>query len=178
MSGCASVNKVESGARMVGPRMNMTIDGPWNWLDFPWLKPAQVWTMEGIYVDEMLVYSGVKDGELIHQKSGDSKQKDFAFKSDMQTEQLIAMFEGMMTRDGSSFKLKKVEPFQFGGKPGFRFEFERVRKKDNVPLLGVAYGAIDKGELFAIVYQAPRLTFFAKQKDRVEAIARSVKFTS
>ena len=42
-------------------------------------------------------------------------------------------------------------------------------------LLGVGYGAVSKGELFAIVYMAPQLAFFARHKDRVEHMAAAVR---
>lgn len=92
----------------------------------------------------------------------------------MQIEEVVAMFEGVLTRDGSTFKLLKLDPYPFGGRKGYRFEYERIGKVDNVQQRGVGFGAIDKGELFALIYQAPRLTFFPRHKDRVDAIAKSV----
>ena len=63
----------------------------------------------------------------------------------------------------------------FAGQKGFRFEYALTRKVDNVQLLGLGYGTVSKGELFAIVYTAPRLTFFARHRDRVEQIAKSAR---
>ena len=45
-----------------------------------------------------------------------------------------------------------------------RFEYALTRKVDNVELLGLGYGTVSKAELFAIVYMAPRLTFFARHR--------------
>ncbi len=175
LAACASVKKVESGANLVGDRLSITVDGNWNHLDFPGLKPAQVWTMEGIAIDELLVYSGIRDGQPMHPEfSAESKKKNFVFRKTMQTEEIISMLEGMLCRDGSTFKLRKVEPFAFGGKKGFRFEYERIRKIDGVRLQGIGFGAVDKDELFALVYQAPRLTFFPRYQARAEAIAKAV----
>jgi hypothetical protein len=106
--------------------------------------------------------------------SANSRNKDFTFRKTMQTEEIVSMFEGTLSRDGSTFKLKKVEPFAFGGKKGFRFEYERIRKIDGVRLSGIGFGAVDREELFALVYQAPRLTFFPRHQARVEAIAKAV----
>lgn len=175
LSACATVKKVESGKHTVGERLSVDIQGNWNHLDFPGIRPAEVWTMEGIAVDEFLIYSGIKDGQAMHpdDRSGGQK-KNFVFRSGMPAEEVVSMFEGVLTRDGSTFKLLKLEPYPFGGRKGYRFEYERIRKLDNVQQRGVAFGAVDQGELFALVYQAPRLTFFPRHKDRVEAIARSV----
>lgn len=175
LSACASIKKVESGNHAVGERLSVNIEGAWNHLDFPGLKPAEVWTMEGVTVDEFLIYSGIKDGQVMHPDNQvNGQKKSFVFRSGMQTEEVVSMFEGVLTRDGSNFKLTKLEPYPFGGRKGFRFEYERIRKFDNVQQLGVGFGSVDKGELFALIYQAPRLTFFPRHKDRVEAIAKSV----
>jgi hypothetical protein len=174
LSACATVKKVESGNRGVGDRLTVNIEGNWNHLDFPGVKPAEVWTMEGVTVDEFLIYSGIKDGQVMHPDAPASGQKkNVVFRSSMQIEEVVSMFESMLTRDGSTFKLLKLEPYPFGGRKGYRFEYERIRKVDNVQQRGVGFGAIDKGELFALLYQAPRLAFFPRHKDRVEAIAGS-----
>lgn len=175
LAACGTVRKVESGANLVGERMSINVDGNWNHLDFPGIKPAQIWTMEGITIDELLVYSGIRDGQIMHpDSSAGEKRKDFVFRKTMQTEEIVSMLEGVLSRDGSTFKLRKLEPFPFGGRKGFRFEYERVRKIDNVQMRGVGFGAIDKEELFALVYQAPRLTFFPRHQSRIETIAKAV----
>lgn len=176
LAGCASVRKVESGANTVGDRLSIEIEGNWNHLDFPGIKPAQVWTMEGVTIDEFLLYSGIRDGQAMHPEApAASKRKNFVFRSAMQTEDIVAMFEGVLSRENATFKLLRLEPYAFGGKPGFRFEYETVRAMDHVQLLGVGFGAVDKGELFALLYHAPRLTFFPRHKARVEAIAKTAK---
>lgn len=174
LSACASVKKVETGQRSVGERLAINIEGNWNHLDFPGIKPAEVWTMEGVTVDEFLIYSGIKDGQAMHSdRPAGGQGKSLVFRGSMQPEEVVSLFESVLTRDGSSFKLLKSEPYPFAGRKGYRFEFERVRKVDGVQLRGVGFGAVDQNELFALLYQAPRLTFFPRHRERVEAIAAS-----
>ena len=176
LAGCVAMAKIETGDHSIGDRLAVKIEGAWNHLDAPGLGPAQTWTMEGLPVDQLLLYSGIKDGELVHASGGSGKRKDFAFRSGMLPDEIVAMFEGMLTRDGSNFKLKKLEPSDFGGiKDGFRFEFTLTRKVSNVVLSGVGWGAVSKGELFAMLYMAPRLVFFARHASQVEEIAMSAK---
>lgn len=172
MTGCASVAKVDSGDRVIGERMNVKLDGAWNQVNMPGLGPVELWTMEGLTVDQLRFYVGLKDGQAIHPDRGGTK-KSFSFRSSMQADEIAALFEGMLTQDGSAYRLLKLEPMPFGGEKGFRFEYALTRKSDNVQLSGVGYGAVHKGELFAIVYVAPRLAFFARHAGRVERIARS-----
>ncbi len=173
LAGCVAAVKVESGQKALGERMVVTLDGAWNQINAPGLGPAQVWTMEGMPVDQLLIYTGLKTDEAIHAERSDGNTKSFKFRSGMQPDEIVALFEGMLTRDGSSFKLVKLAPATFGGGKGFRFEYGLTRKVDNVQLSGIGYGMESRGELFAIVYMAPRLTFFSRHETRVERIARS-----
>jgi len=172
LTGCASVRKIEPGTAKIGERFSVKVPTAWNHLDFPYLKPAQIWTLEGRTVDELMIYTSIKEGQVMHTENS-GKQKNFVFHSSMQTEEIVSMFEGVLSRDTSTFKLIKLEPYPFGGKKGFRFEYERIRKADNVQMQGVGFGAVDHGELFSILYQAPRLNFFSKHIAKVEAIAQS-----
>lgn len=175
LAGCGTaVRKVETGANTVGERLTVYLEGPWNHIDFVGNKPGQVWTMEGVSVDELIIYSGIKDGQAMHPEDArQSKKQNVIFRSNMPTDQIVSMFEGVFTRDDSVFKLTRVEPSSFGGRKGVLFEFERIRKYDNLRQNGFGYGTVDGGELFALVYVAPTLTFFPKHQARVEAIVRS-----
>lgn len=175
VAGCApQMTKVDTGERTVGDRLLLTIDGPWNHVNVAASGPAQTWTMEGLPIDVLLVYSGVKDDQVIHAERAGS-QKSFKFRSKMQPDEIVAMFEGMLTRGGESFTLTKLEPTEFGGEKGFRFQYSLIRKVDNVHLSGIGYGAVSKGELFALLYMAPRMAFFPRHQTRVDQIARTAR---
>ncbi len=173
LSGCVSVAKVETGQRSVGDRMTVKLEGAWNHINAPGLGPAEFWTMEGLPVDQLALYSGIKDGQAIHAAQGGSNAKTFSFRSSMQPDEIAGMFEGMLTRDGSRFKLEKIEPAMFGGLKGFRFDYTLIRRRDHVQLSGFTYGVVSKGELFAIVFMAPRLHFYPLYSPRADQISRS-----
>jgi hypothetical protein len=177
LTGCVSVSKVETGDNAVGDRLALSLPGAWNRVSEPGSGPAQTWTMEGLPVDRLLIYSGLRDGEAIHAPPAlfDRDRKTFRFRSGMQPDEIAALFEGWLTRDGSSYRLLKLEPSTFGGKTGFRFEYAVTRRIDNVQLSGVGFGAVSKGELFALVYMAPRLAFFGRHAPSVEQIARTAR---
>lgn len=178
LSGCVSVAKVETGERTIGERMRVTIEGAWNHLNAPGLGPAELWTMEGAPVDQLLLYSGIKDGQPIHAEDfGSGEKKSFSFRSNMQPDEIASLFEGMLTRDGSRYKLMKLEPASFSGQKGFRFEYSLARKVDNAQLLGVGYAAVSRGELFAVIYMAPRLVFYPRHIARVDSIGKSMRIT-
>jgi hypothetical protein len=175
IGGCASVAKMEAGEHRIDERLAVKLDGPWNQVNAPGLGVSQVWTMEGLPVDQLLFYTGLNDGaELKVPRSGPGAQKKtFNFRATMQPDEIAALFESVLTADGSSFTLIKLQPASFSGEKGFRFEFSLVRKVDNLRLSGMGEGTVHKGELFAVVYMAPTLVFFGRHAERVERIVRS-----
>jgi hypothetical protein len=178
LAGCASKVLVEKvgGEQKMGERLAIQLDGPWNRISAPNMGPAQIWTMEGLAVDQLLLYSGVKDGEAIHAVArGNTRVKSFNFRSTMQPDEIVSLFEGLLTRDGSRFTLVKLEPSNFGTGKGFRFEFELVRRINNLRVSGVGYGAVSKGELFSLLYFAPRMTFYPRHIAQVEKIGSTAR---
>src|SRR5688572_19569974 len=178
MSGCApvSVSKIDSGEHVIGQRMTITLPGAWNQVSLQGQGPARIWTQEGWPVDQLLVYSGVQGGEAIHATSEtDDGKKVFRFRAAMEPDEIATLFEGMLTRDGSVYRLRKIEPASFGGHKGIRFEYDLTRRFDNAQVSGLAYAAVSRGELFALVYMAPRLGFFPRHAPMVEGIMRSAR---
>lgn len=174
LAGCATVRKVESGVNSVGDRLSFNLQGPWNHIDFPAISPGQMWTMEGVYVDSLTIYSGLKSGDRMHPR-GAGGAKEVTYSSSMTRDELAAMFEGVLVRDGSAVFLSRISPTLFGGVPGLLFEFERVVKETGLRQFGFGYAAISEEELFAMVYVAPALAFFSRHKSRVEEIARTAR---
>lgn len=93
----------------------------------------------------------------------------------MQAQDVVEFYESFASRDGGVFKLEKLAPSRFLGAGGFRFEFSRVRKSDEVRLRGIGYGAVLSGELFLMVFEAPRIHYFAKHLAWVETTAQSAR---
>lgn len=172
-AGCAApISKVETGQAVVRERLAVQVDEAWNRFDRGLADDTPTWTQEGFSVDALRFYVGIKDGQPIAPALNGSKAVPLTFKSGMQAEEIVALFQSLNTRDGSTFQMQKLEPAEFVGSKGFRFEYTVVRKTDDVRLAGVAYGAVRLGELFLISYSAPRLGFFAKHSARVEAMAK------
>jgi len=179
MAGCANVSKVNTGETVVKNRLAVKVDSPWNQFERGLADNTPTWTVEGITIDALQFYVGIKDGELIAPTPNQGKgTQPLAFKANMQPADVVALYQGLFTRDGSSFTLEKLEPAEFVGAKGFRFEYALTRKVDDVRLRGVAYGAVRNGELFLINYSAPRLGFYPKYAAQVETLAKSAKVKS
>lgn len=175
-AGCAQMANVATGEVVLKDRLAVQVDRPWNQFERGLADNTMTWTRDGVTVDSLRFYIGVKDGELIAPTPAEPKgQRPLAFKASMQAAEVVELFEGLYSRGGSSFKLEKLSPDTFVGTPGFRFEFSALRKADDVRLRGVGWGAVRNGELFAITFTAPRLAFFPQHAPSAEAVARSAR---
>ena len=179
LAGCAAVSKVDSGEALIRNRLVVQVVEPWNQFERGLADNTPTWTHEGITVDALQFYVGVKDGELLAPTpTGRRGIEPLTFRSAMQPADVMALLQSLLTRDGSSFSLDRLEATEFVGARGFRIEYSMVRKLDEVRLRGVAFGAVRNGELFLINYSAPRLAFYPKHAAGVEALARSAKVKS
>ena len=175
LAGCAApVVKVSSGEVVVKERLAVSVADTWNQFDRGVNVPT--WTNDGIFVDALRFYVGVKDGELIAPTPSAPKgARPLVFKAAMPPAAVVDLFQTLWSRDGSTVTVDRVEPQLFLGGSGFRFEYSIIRKADEVRLRGVAWAAVKNGELFVIDYAAPRLAFFARYWPRAEAIATSAR---
>ena len=171
----------DSGVRRIGDRLVLDFVGEWNRVEAGGKEDSslQVWTLEGTAVDQLLVYSGVKNGDAINDAvltgSARAPLRRFRYRTGMQPDAVVALFAAMFGNDGSRFTSRAVEPFAFAGDGGFRFRYELIRRTDGAHLSGVGYGRVEAGVLYALVYQAPRLAFFPRHQGKVEQMARSAR---
>lgn len=116
LSGCAAVTKVASGDAVVGNRLALKLDTAWNQFEQGLGNNTPTWTVEGITVDALQFYVGIKDGQPITRlMDNDKSKKPLNFRADMQPADIVALYEALLTRDGSSFQLEKLEPASFLG---------------------------------------------------------------
>jgi hypothetical protein len=172
LAGCANVAKVGPGDTVVADRLAVKLDAAWNHVNVPGL-PGVVWTQEGLALDALQFWVGVKDGQPLAPAGKD--QRPLTFRATMEPQELVALFQGAMSRDGSTFTLDKLEPATFLGGKGFRFQYTLVRKSDEVKLSGVGWGAVRGSELHAMTFNAPRLAFFPRHVAKVEQVAANAR---
>jgi hypothetical protein len=175
---CTTVTKVGPGTVAVKD-MSITLDAPWNKFDssalvlFQAPGATEIWTREGFSLDVLAFYCGIKDGEPIGTSLPRTTKKMPVFRQKMAPHEIVEAFETVVTQDGSSFKVGKLEPARFAGGDGFRFEYELRRKGDSLLFNGVGYGTVANRQLYLMAYSAPRTHFFPKLVPGLEAAARS-----
>ena len=65
LAGCANVTKVGGGDAVIADRLVVPSDAAWNQFNPPFVqgKAAAMWTQEGLTIDQVNFYAGLKDGE-------------------------------------------------------------------------------------------------------------------
>lgn len=177
LTGCAVVTKIGPGEAVIAEKIGVPVDSGWNQFAgrFGGSNAAALWTNEGLTIDQLNFFVGMKDGDAIAAPAG-KDQRPLAFKATMQPHEVVALFESFYTRDGSSFKLDKLEATQFLGQRGWRANYTVVRKVDDVKLAGSAWATVRSGELFAMTFTAPSIGFYPRQLAKVEQVAAAARF--
>lgn len=179
LAGCATPITwvgLPPGEALVQGRMTVKVDAAWSRMEGAKEPKHDAWTSDGLSLDQLHFYAGLAEGESFVAVTGAPADKPIPrFRADMEAQDVVEFYESFATRDGSVFTVEKVAPCPFGGRSGFRFDFTRIRRSDEVRLRGVGYGVIQGGELFLMVFEAPRIHYFAKHAARVEAIAQSMQ---
>lgn len=181
LAACTTVSRME-GEQSLGDHMSVQVSEAWNKMDLPGSgkQPYQVWTQEGLYVDQLRFWPGVASGQplLVLPSSLFSSQKPPrvpTFTAGMAPDQLVALFETLYSVDGSVVTVKRVAPAVFGGEQGVRFEFTVARKSDDVQLAGTGWAAVRGGQLYAATFLAPQLGFYSRLLPKAEAVVQTTR---
>ncbi|HAY29150.1 MAG TPA: hypothetical protein DIT03_11685, partial [Candidatus Accumulibacter sp.] len=133
------------------------------------------WTLDGLPLDRLVFYVGIADGEALADLPQRKDRQVPKYRTTMQAHEIVEMYEVFATHDGSSFQRQKLAPAAFAGGEGFRFEFSRVRKSDELEMRGVGYAAVRGGKLYLLIFEAPRSHYYARHIGRFEALVQSAR---
>lgn len=175
LAACASFfSAVGPGPVTIRDRITVNPSSAWNRYDISSTDFGEMWTADGLPLDNLWFYAGVPDGEALKQTYGSRQKKLPKFQAGMTPTEVVEMMETYITADGSTFTLDRLAPVAFAGGTGFRFDFRSLRKQDEVELRGVGFAIIQREKLYMMLYTAPSTYYFQKNLARIEAIAGSL----
>jgi hypothetical protein len=185
-AGCAAtMARTKAGPVTINEELTVTLEEAWNQFvpgaqaRLPGPPGAhQIWTVDGIPIDLLAFFVGVRDGERIDQQPADPGKPQLVFHEAMSPHELVALYEALVTQGGATFQLTRLAPTNFGGASGFRFEYLAHRRADGLPMAGIGYASVVNGRLYLIAYAAPKSYFFARHLARVEAVASSARISA
>lgn len=186
LSACAMAYRME-GDQVVNDRLAVHVPAAWNHVSDPWDNdPYDTWTRDGMPLDHLRLWGGVKPGQplmsrpMVFLRTEDEKAPRVpTFRTGLPPEKLVSLFEELYANAGT-VHVTKVEPADFAGTRGVRFEFALVRRSDDLPMRGVGWVAVRPEpvhgeELYAATFVAPRLGFYERLLPLAEAVVQSAR---
>jgi hypothetical protein len=186
LAACASISKME-GEQVVNNRLAVQVTSAWNKVSDPWVvDPYDTWTQEGIPLDHLRFWGGVRPGQplmtklAVFSRAPDAKQPRVpTFRQGLTPEKLVSLFEELYATAGT-VTITRVEPTLFAGQKGVRFEFTLARRKDDLTMQGVGWVAVRPDpvvgeELYAATFVAPRLSFYQRLLPMAEEVVKTAR---
>lgn len=186
LAGCASVAKVE-GDQVVNGRLAIHVSDAWNKVEDPWEgDPYDTWTREGLPLDHLRFWGGVREGQALMTKpmtylrNADQRERRVpTFRAGLPPEKLVSLFEELYSNAGA-VTVTKMDPATFVGRKAVRFEFVVNRRSDDMTLRGVGWVTVRRDpvqgdELYAATFVAPRLSFYERLLPSAEAVVATAR---
>jgi hypothetical protein len=186
LAACANVSRMD-GEQVVNERLAVHVDQAWNKVSDPWdVDPYDTWTQEGIPLDHLRFWGGVRPGQplmtkpAIFSRAADAKQPRVpTFRMGLTPEKLVGLFEELYATAGT-VTITRVEPALFAGQKGVRFEFTLSRRRDDLELQGVGWVVVRPDaavgeELYAATFVAPKLSFYKRLLPMAEAVVKTAR---
>ncbi len=133
----------------------------WNRLSARPGRSAETWTLDGDALNDVTFYAGIENDRPIFREVNRRNQPLPRFSSTMLLTDVPTLLENSyrVGRGVSVFAMDRVEPMRFGGQGGVRFHYS-FTAGDEVRRRGEAVGAIVRGKLYLIAYEAPAIHYF------------------
>ena len=134
------------------------------------------WTQNGPYLDGISFVSGLKSGRYLVRQSKRADQQVPKFRSDMTPPEIAAMLESLYRVRGGTveFRTLSLQPRPFLGTGGFQLDYEHL-DSDELWRKGRAVGAVIKGQLYLILFDAARSHYYATLLPDFESIVASAQ---
>lgn len=157
--------------------LTVTPGEDWNRQSSRPIPKGELWTLDGLGLNELYFVSGLIPGETIYK---DTKKKDRPlpqFRAGAQLTDIPELFESSnrVVLNTSMFQITGVEPTTLGGQPGVKFAYEYAVEGSPLTRKGIAAGTISAGKLYLISFTAPSIHYFERDKARVEALMASAR---
>lgn len=157
--------------------LSATPAGEWNRLGRRDGKFVELWTKDGDSLNKVSFFGGVPVGDPLF-KEADKKNRPLPKVSDgMLITDIPTILESSyrIQFDVRTMTIESQEPTTFGGHPGVKFTYTFVSGNDEVERKGEAFGAVVKGKLYLVSYEAPSIYFFDKDLPAFRQLASTLK---
>lgn len=158
-------------------RLVVTPPQSWNsWSSRP-IKKSEVWTLDGVALNELYFVSGLIPGETLYRDVAKKERPLPKMSAGMQLTDIPDFVESSMrvALKTSVFRVTNVEPTRFAGHEGVRFTYEYAVQDSPLVRKGIAAGTVAANQLYLINFTAPGVFYFDRDRPKVEAIMASAR---
>lgn len=184
LSACATYTKVDSGQRVpVGDGITVTAVGDWASISEQLIAASgadAMWTVDGPIINQLMFFTRVESGESLREDSNTNPDNQLpTWRVGMTEPDIMAMVEGSIAKLSKAplVQAENLRPQTFLSRPGFAFEYNMVTASQ-LEVRGLVIGTQAGGVLRLMIYQAPKLHYFAKDERSVRAIAASAQLAA
>ena len=179
VAACSQISLLKPGTHEIGGTYTVQSAGTWNRIE---LGNHVSWTIDGPSLQTLVFYSNIGDGENIFRIEGSSDgptaiyEKMPKFRTGMTAPEIGELLVATMAQIGDSgVTVVSLVPAKFGARDGFRQEL-RYQDKDGLKRRAIFLGVETGDKLHLILYAAPEVHYFERDRAQAEQIMRSVRF--
>lgn len=174
LAGCVQYSLVPAGAAVSAKGITVTPPMDWNKSPANLGKKVEIWTRDGVSLDQLIFIGGVSDGETLF-KSWNKALPMPAFNAGMlpnDVEDLVKTSLKNLAGGEIQIDTSNLKPTEFGGTFGFEFELDYF-EKSGLKKRGNAFAAIKDEQLFVILFTAADLHYFGEHLPEVRKLFES-----
>jgi hypothetical protein len=192
LAACAMYTIVPPSQTTLRGALSVKPDETWNRLSSPSvdLGGVEVWTQSGHELDQLAFFIAIEDakpflarplpgiGSFQAAPSGGlpSFEPPILFRAAMTPSEIAELLQTALVKSGANaVETREIATATFAGQEGFRIQLGFVGARQ-VRREALAVGAIKDKKLTMILFQAPRLHYFAAHRAQIEALIASARF--
>lgn len=176
LAACVSTGQLVS-ARSGIPVFDLQLDSGLDWSRTK-LPREEIWTIDGVFLNRFLVYSGVKPGEHVFLAGHERSHRPDGpwYRPGMRPDEIRDVILDALRGSGwSNVTANNLRPAQFGGVDGLRFEAS-MTLSNGLNYKGM-FGAVErKGKLVHFLWVAPAEYYYDRDAAAVEKMFESIRF--
>lgn len=141
-------------------------------------RNSETWTIDGPELNDVTFYGGIADGGTLFREVDKKNRPLPKFSATMLPHDIAQTFEtSYRIANGTSLmSIDGVEPTQFANHSGFRFSYT-FTSGDEVKRKGEAHGAVIKGKLYLMTYEAPHIFYFDRDVAKYHQLVSTAAIT-
>lgn len=165
-----------SNAKAAGT-ISVTPGEEWNRNSKKPIKKGEVWTLDGVNLNELYFVSALAPGETLF-KDIDKKNRPLPkLSASAVLTDIPEFFESSarISLNTSLFEITNIGPTKLGGNDAVKFTYNYSVTGESLTRKGVAVGTLVRGQLYLINFAAPSIHFYDRDAPKAEAIMASAR---